>query len=251
MLRLTVAVLASLALALPSTAAEAKKLPDLRVKDVAAKLTGRQVALSATVRNKGSKKAAASVTTFRLSKDAAVGADDLVLATVATPRLRPKAKSKVAGTAALPATVPAGTYRVLACADGAAKVEEKRESDNCAASQPVVLAPSTTTPPSSGQVTIRWRTVALAGVLPYGPVTATATAGTCTATGATGSCTVPAGAATVTLTAGGLLPPVITFSGWFGDLGASCAGTSSGPVRTIVDPVFDQSCVGGYAVLML
>ena len=68
-----------------------------------------------------------------LSRDTRRSRDDVKLAKVRTRAVRPKRRMTVRATLAVPAGTPAGVYRVVACADGARRVRERRERNNCAA----------------------------------------------------------------------------------------------------------------------
>jgi hypothetical protein len=240
-------IVATLAVALPfldSGVAHAKSRrprAELVAKDVTGFVAGGKITASASVKNKGDHKARRSRTTFVLSKDATVSADDKVVGTVGTVRIRPKRSKTASGTFALPASAAAGSWRLIACADSGRKVKERRERNNCKASRGTVTVVR--------QITIGW---SVSGGIPpviQGAVTATATGGSCTAPGVTGSCTVNAGASTVTLTAGGEIPALLTFTSWGPATGGACVGTTSGlkgETLTITNPTAEQGCVAAY-----
>ena len=145
------------ALVVPGTIATAKPAPpkpDLRTSDVVPVLTGSTLAVYATITNKGKKKAKASTAAFYLSTDATHGAGDVLLGTGAVPKLKPKKLKTIYPFLPVPSTVPAGSYRVIVCADSALKVTEKKETNNCAAS-PGVVTVSSSTPPPPGGFTVR------------------------------------------------------------------------------------------------
>ena len=77
----------------------------------------------------------------------AAGAGDTTLGRSRWRKLKPKKSATVSGTFAVPATVPAGTYYVVACADPAGVVKEKKEQNNCSASAAKVTVVATPTAP--------------------------------------------------------------------------------------------------------
>src|SRR5206468_1204422 len=92
-------------------------------------------AVSATVANRGRGRARRSAVRFYLQAGARKIALDGVGATKALRRGR-----RAGGTARLvvPGTIAPGTYRLLACADGLAKVRERNEANNCRAARGTV-----------------------------------------------------------------------------------------------------------------
>jgi hypothetical protein len=157
-MRVLIAVAVSGALVVPGTIAIAKPShpkPDLVVSGVSATMSGGSLAASATVTNKGKKKAGSSVAGVYLSSDTAYGAGDLLLGTLPTPKLKPKKKKTVSGTLSVPATVPPGTYYALVCADSGHKTKEKKEGNNCAAS-PGTMTIATGGTPGVPKVTVSW-----------------------------------------------------------------------------------------------
>jgi subtilase family serine protease len=96
---------------------------------------GRTFSMSDTVVNQGQASAAASSTRYYFSLDPLKNAGDMLLTgTRAVPLLVAGATATGPRTVTVPSTVPAGTYRVLACADDTAKVSEALETNNCKAS---------------------------------------------------------------------------------------------------------------------
>ncbi len=57
--------------------------------------------------------------------------DDVLLASVATPRLRPGSRLVRAASATIPAGTSSGSYGVLTCVDATHRVRERREADPC------------------------------------------------------------------------------------------------------------------------
>jgi hypothetical protein len=243
MRRVSLVLASTLAVVVPllglgaADARPAKPRAELVSKNVTGSLSAGKVVVSATVKNKGNRKAKKSQTTFLLSKDGTVSADDKVLGTLATKKVKSKKTKKVSGTFAVPASAAAGSYRVIACADSAAKVKERKEGNNCKASKGAV------TVAAPKQVTISWAVGPVPGV--SGSVAATATNGTCTAsdplTGA-GSCTVTAGVGSVTLTATPLALPV--FQGW---TGTGCVSSTNPLVLT--SPATNVACTANFSVI--
>ena len=229
----------------PDERAGTTKKADLVVKTVTGALTGRSLAVSATVTNKAGKAngktAKKSSLAVVLSTDAVAGSGDTELGMLAVGKLKPKKSATVSGTFTVPATVPAGTYYVAACADALGKVKEKKENNNCSAGSTVTIA--ATTPPVS-TITVTYSSSAPG----LGTVSGTASNGTCTANPATGGgvCTVTSGVGTVVLTP--TQSPAL-----FG--GSYTAGTS-GPCDGVVDPTTytvtftapagNKSCVAQY-----
>ena len=111
--------------------------PDLRV----AALEAQQRAASpgllrvpTTVRNAGTRRAGASSTVFRLSRDRGLGGD-LRLGSVDMASLRAGRSRTRTVELRVPTGLTAGDWFVLACADGRAEVRERREGNNCRATQ--------------------------------------------------------------------------------------------------------------------
>src|SRR5262249_42752025 len=95
---------------------------------------GAAFAMTDTVRNQGPGGAASSTTRYYLSLDATRDATDTLLAgTRSVPALAAGAQSAGAATVTIPPATPAGTYRLLACADDTGLVAEANETNNCAA----------------------------------------------------------------------------------------------------------------------
>jgi hypothetical protein len=155
---LTSVALALLALLAGAAVAGAKPRADLKVTSVSVTPPAEGVAPgdSLDVRDKtvnaGKRRARASSTRFYLSSDAALGGSDVSLSgDRPVPRLKPRrASAGAAGPRLAPdSSLAPGSYRLLACADGAARVKEKREGNNCRAASVVVsvVAPDVIPPP--------------------------------------------------------------------------------------------------------
>lgn len=116
---------------------------------------GAQVPLAATVKNSGRRVAKASRLGFYLSKDSKFDRGDLQLATAKVKKLKRGKSARVSASAGLPEAARAGVG-LIACADSAAKLRERKETDNCARGasalrlleSPGATAPSGESPPS-------------------------------------------------------------------------------------------------------
>jgi hypothetical protein len=243
-MRTFLGVLAALVLVLTPTAAGAAngqhkhkhKKADLVVSLVQGTISGRQVTVQLVVKNHGKKKAKASSTGVYLSADVVHDAGDVTLGQLPAGKLKPGKSAAAQGVLTVPEAVPAGSFYVIACADVAAGVKEKKETNNCLASPttvsfvpPVLARVSFSTTGCCGQVT--------------GQVTP-ASSGSCDAT----SCALTHVPATVVLTAiaGGGAP---TFGDWSG---ATCDGSreyfigDSGGTVTFTNLSTDKQCTAGF-----
>ena len=135
-------VLAGLALVSVGAVADsalAKPRPNLVVtlvsKPPATATAGASIAVGATVKNMGKATARASKVGFYLSLDSRKNTRDLRLGRVAEPKLKKGKSKKPSGSSAIPASTPAGSYFLLACADDPGKVKESNERANCRASK--------------------------------------------------------------------------------------------------------------------
>jgi hypothetical protein len=119
--------------------AKPRPRPDLIVtvvlKPPVSAVTGASIPIGATVKNKGRATAKASKLGFYLSLDGRRDGRDLRLKSLLEPRLKKGKSKKPAGRSAIPASTPAGSYFVLACADDPKKVKESNERTNCRASK--------------------------------------------------------------------------------------------------------------------
>ncbi len=135
-------VLAGLALVSVGAVADsavAKPRPNLVVtlvsKPPATATAGASIAVGATVKNMGKATARASKVGFYLSLDSRKNTRDLRLGRLAEPKLKKGKSKKPSGSSAIPASTPAGSYFLLACADDPGKVKESNERANCRASK--------------------------------------------------------------------------------------------------------------------
>jgi hypothetical protein len=109
---------------------------------------GQAFAVMDTVANEGNAPALGSTTFYFLSLDAVRNAGDLLLSgSRQVPALLPTLASSGNATVTIPLSAPLATYYVLACADGAQKISESNESNNCvaAADRVAVSAPDLVT----------------------------------------------------------------------------------------------------------
>jgi RHS repeat-associated protein len=132
---LTVAV----AVAAPGLAASPRH-PDLTVKALRTSTTsvtpGGKLAVTAKVADAGSKAPASTLAAY-LGKGRKHSRSDVRLGTLATPALRPGKIASLKGNLTVPASTASGTYTLIACADSAAKVKEKNETNDCRAAATV------------------------------------------------------------------------------------------------------------------
>jgi len=215
------------------------KKPDLAVSVIQATISGRQVAVQFVVANHGKKRAQGSSTGVYLSIDAVHDAGDVVLGALPTGRLEPRKSAAAQGTFTVPDPVPAGGYRVIACADSGSVVKEKKETDNCLAS------PDTATfvPPVLARVS--FSNGACCGTV-TGQVTP-ATSGSCDSS----SCALTHVPATVVVTAQAASNSY--FTGWSP---AGCDGTKdyfqgdAGGSVTFPNLTTDKQCIASYYQFM-
>ncbi|MBI4489401.1 MAG: SBBP repeat-containing protein, partial [Deltaproteobacteria bacterium] len=134
--------------------------PDLVITGItAASKTGAgfTIYISDTTKNKGAGSAAASTTKFYLSADTTLDAGDLLLGSRAIPDLAPSEYNSGTKAVTISATVPAGSYYIIALADGGGVVSEANETNNTFArlievlpdlTVPTIAAPSKAYPNS-------------------------------------------------------------------------------------------------------
>ena len=127
-----------------STHADAAKRPraDLSIatlKVPASVVAGGTIEASDTTAN-GRSAVRATTTTFLLSRDARRSRGDVTLARRAVAKLKARKRSTGKTRLTIPANTSAGRWYVLACADGAAKVRERNEKNNCRAASPMTVA---------------------------------------------------------------------------------------------------------------
>lgn len=241
MRKLTLVAVAALATAVPSLVAVApvqakppKPRAELVAKGVTGSLADGKVTAKATVKNKGSLKAAASTAGFYLSLDAVKSTDDTALGTVPVGKIKPKKTKVASGVFTVATTVAPGTYRVIACADVAGVVKERKETNNCkAAPGSVVITP----PAPTGPIAVS----AVASPVAGGTVaTSAVTGGTCQQT----TCSFPTpGTGTVTFTP--TANAGYRFGAW---TGATCTGYTSGAGNkiTFTNPTTAKACTATF-----
>ena len=91
---------------------------------------GATIAVTDTTKNQGGGAGGASLTQFFLSANAVLDGTDIPLGARSVPALGPGATSALATSLTLPPNMAAGTYYILALADGGAVVPETNESNN-------------------------------------------------------------------------------------------------------------------------
>jgi subtilase family serine protease/subtilisin family serine protease len=96
----------------------------------AAASAGQSISVVDTTRNQGGGEAPASLTQFFLSSDNTLDATDIALGSRAVPALGSGASSSGSTTLVIPAGTTAGSWYVIANADGSAVVPETSESNN-------------------------------------------------------------------------------------------------------------------------
>ena len=136
-----VGVVACVAVLLSSAIADAKRQrPDLVVTGLeglpAQIAADSEFELRDTVRNKGGRKADKTRNRYFLSKNKVREPSDLKLeGSRKVPKLKHGKSSTRSVEIAVPGDATQGQYRLLACVDPGGKIREKRESNNCRASQ--------------------------------------------------------------------------------------------------------------------
>ena len=142
-----------LAFLIGAPAEAAKQRPDLSVSKVQVRgplELGGALRVSVTVRNRGRARAKGSQTSFVLSRDKRSGRGDPALSRSRTKAVKARKVTKRTVTLRVPALLPAGAWRVVACADARRKVKESKERNNCRASRALALVPPTVGPPGPG-----------------------------------------------------------------------------------------------------
>ena len=134
-----------LGFAVPASAA--RSAPDLVVTAFKAPAAPAGTAkVTVTIRNGGTRPAGKSTVRFLVSRDARLGKGDVRVARTARVKaLKPRKAVTIKATLKLP-SLASGSWRLLACADGARKVRERKEGNNCRASSKAL----TIAPPSGG-----------------------------------------------------------------------------------------------------
>lgn len=92
---------------------------------------GDRLRVTDTVRNRGTEAARGSVVAYYLSRDRVRGPGDRRVGSRAVGRLAPSASSRGSHVVVVPASTPAASFHLLACADAAGQVREASERNNC------------------------------------------------------------------------------------------------------------------------
>ena len=129
-----------LALLAATSPAIAAPRPDLKVTEVVSASTsvmaGSELAIEDTTSNAGARRAPRSTTRFYASRDdERSGGDTRLKGKRAIGRLAPSEGSEGDSALTVPLTAPQGDVYILACADDKKRIEEKREGNNCRASE--------------------------------------------------------------------------------------------------------------------
>src|SRR5262249_49349734 len=95
-----------------------------------ASVAGATVTVTETTKNQGRGSATASTTKFYLSTDPAFGTGDVLLGSRAVPALAAGASNAATTALHIPATIPVGSYHILARADANGVVPETNETNN-------------------------------------------------------------------------------------------------------------------------
>ncbi len=135
-MKLFVAAMLLMSLALPTALASSAPSPDLRpsfVVDPPSALTpGAEFTVALAVTNTGSASARSSTrTTFALSKDARLDRRDSVLGSRTFPRMRAGRETILGLRVTVPAQLAPGEYFLVGCVDSARRVRERSERNNC------------------------------------------------------------------------------------------------------------------------
>lgn len=215
----------------PADAKPPKPRAELVTQKVSASLVADKVTAGAKVKNKGTKKAPATETTFYLSADTSLDRNDIPLGSAPVRKLKAKKSKPVVATFTVPAKAAPGTYHVVVCADAGGAVRERKENNNCKGSKGTVQVTGETTGPLTVSAT------ATAG----GSVAASdVTGGTCALT----TCTFPtSGTGTVTFT------PTAAAGYRFGSwTGPTCLGytNGSGGKITFTKPTGHKACTASF-----
>ena len=107
--------------------------PDLLVTAITATssaVAGASITATDTTKNQGGDTAAASVTSFYLSSNVSLGAGDVLLGSRLVPSLTPGLTGTGSVALVIPESTPAGTYYIIAKADGDNLIAEVIENNN-------------------------------------------------------------------------------------------------------------------------
>ena len=160
--RLASPLLIAAAMLAPAAADAAPARSDLTVSRVApssARLSlGGVVKVRQTVANRGTASAGRSTARYYLSTNGRRSARNLLLGSHSVPAVRPGFSARGGANIRVSRALPPGSYRLIVCADGARRVREARESNNCRVSSgwftvaraaaPPLVAPFPSPPPT-------------------------------------------------------------------------------------------------------
>ena len=113
---------------------------DLQVPAVSATLAAGKITYTVTVANNGNVASPASTTRLLLSVDGTASPAGYNIVSIPTAPLAAGAVATLSGTAALPATIPAGSYTVAAIADAGSVMKESNETNNGAVGNLVTIS---------------------------------------------------------------------------------------------------------------
>lgn len=107
---------------------------DLVVRDLEIDVLGETLAISADLKNLGTKKAGRSATLVVISSDEELDDDDEIVDELSLRRVQPGKSREIDSEIDIPEDedLPEGDVYLLVCADGYGGVREKDESNNCA-----------------------------------------------------------------------------------------------------------------------
>jgi uncharacterized protein YkwD len=124
--------------------------PDLVTTSVGSPLagiSGKSIALNASVKNTGSVSASYFYVSFYLSKDMTIDPGDILIGEAYVSSLSAGSSRIVSLSAAIPSETIDGTYYICALADGTGRISEQNESNNAQSSGILTIRAGTATPP--------------------------------------------------------------------------------------------------------
>ena len=125
---------------------------DLAVTSVAGTVTDGILSYAVTVKNIDKEITGASTTGLYLSRDAFASPQDYPVSFLSTPQLTAGTETVLAGTVAVPATIPPGTYQIAAIADSGDTIQDGDKSNNGAVGNYVTLPVDLTVSGLSGNL---------------------------------------------------------------------------------------------------
>ena len=125
----------------------ARKRPDLVVAAASASSTvlvpGARFQVTDTVKNRGAADAGASVNRYFLSTDTNPGGDSKLGGSRKVKALAPRRASKGTARVTVPTAMAPGNYHLVACADGAKRIAESNERNNCRVADAIEIRAAT------------------------------------------------------------------------------------------------------------